>query len=222
MTIERAILCGSVREDSLSVPDGRPVRLRRWGARHNVELTIADVRQAMWREVPRGFEDLIDIATNVYCADQAIPRGGNDVENFGENWRRRLFFRIPVREVDLWRGSDLQGHLIDTLSFLSEDEYHFEFEPLTREPPLTKSFTFTDDPLEGTVDEVMLFSVGLDSTAGAVQEAVLDRRQVVLVHHRFTPKYLTVATVTSASCWPGMRPRPRQSISRSGSARRRT
>ena len=32
--------------------------------------------------------DLIDIATYVYVADQATPRGGAGVENAGAEWRR--------------------------------------------------------------------------------------------------------------------------------------
>jgi hypothetical protein len=50
-----------------------------------------------------------------------------------------------------------------------------------------------DQYLEGTVkrdeiDEVLLFSGGLDSLGGAVQEAVNNKRRVALVSHRSTPK----------------------------------
>jgi hypothetical protein len=107
MANERAILCGSVSDASLPVGDPRPLHLRMWGSHRNVHLTIEDVRREMVREVPPEFLDLLDIATYVYCADQAVTRGGSGVEDVGESWRRRPFFRIPVRKPDLWRGGDV-------------------------------------------------------------------------------------------------------------------
>src|SRR6266849_7150659 len=103
MANERLILCGSVGNGSLPFKDERSLRLRMWGPHANVHLTIQDVREAMLKQVPAVFLDLIDIATYVYCADQAVTRGGDGVSNFGENWRRNLFFRIPVRKPNFWK-----------------------------------------------------------------------------------------------------------------------
>jgi 7-cyano-7-deazaguanine synthase in queuosine biosynthesis len=188
MPNERLILCGSVKEDELPFEEAYPLRLRMWGPHRNVHLKIQDVREAMWRDVPTSLLDLIDIAVYVYCADQAITRGGDGVQDFGQNWRRRLFFRIPVRNVDLWNSKRTQAELVSTLSFLSEDEFHFQFEQLRKEEPFQHYLDFNTTPFEGTVEEVVMFSGGIDSLGGAVQEAVVDKRRIVLVNHRSTQK----------------------------------
>jgi 7-cyano-7-deazaguanine synthase in queuosine biosynthesis len=188
MPNERLILCGSVKEDELPFEEAFPLRLRMWGPHRNVHLKIQDVREAMWRDVPTSLLDLIDIAVYVYCADQAITRGGDGVQDFGQNWRRRLFFRIPVRNVDLWKSKRAQAVLVSTLSFLSEDEFHFQFEALQKEEPFQHYLDFNTAPFEGTVEEVVMFSGGIDSLGGAVQEAVVDKRGIVLVNHRSTQK----------------------------------
>src|SRR5262249_8976421 len=163
--------CGSVGEGSLPVVDKDPVRLRMWGSHSNVHLKIEDVREAMYKDVPSVFLDLIDIAVYVYCADQAITRGGGGIQDGGEigqNWRRTLFFRIPVRNPDVWESRSILPQLISTLSFLSEDEYHFEFEHLKKDTSLQGYLDFNATPYDGLVEEVALFSGGLDSLAGAV------------------------------------------------------
>ena len=47
---------------------------------------------------------------------------------------------------------------------------------------------FDTTPFAGEVEEVVMFSGGLDSLAGAVTEAVVGGRQVLLVHHRSNDK----------------------------------
>jgi 7-cyano-7-deazaguanine synthase in queuosine biosynthesis len=184
MPNERAILCDNV--SSTRIPFGKddPLRLHLWGPHENVSLCINDIREHLLLDIPPQFQDLIEVATYIYCADQAITRGGNGVETFGKDWRRRLFFRIPVRNPDLWNSSPLKTQLIETLSFLSEDEYHFEFTKLTYQPPAQQPLGL-DLP---SPDEILLFSGGLDSLGGAVQEAVIDQRKVALVMHRPTQK----------------------------------
>src|SRR5436190_23134916 len=127
MAVERAILCGNVREGGVPFDVRRPLRLRMWGPGANVHLTIEDIRRRMYRDVPAQFLDLIDLAVFVYCADQVVPRGSEADVEFGPDWRRKLFFRVPVRSPDLWNDDRVRTELVSTLAFLSEDEYHFEF-----------------------------------------------------------------------------------------------
>jgi hypothetical protein len=188
MANERGVLCGSASDRPLPADDPRPLHLRMWEPHRNVRLTIEDVRREMVGEVPPEFLDLLDIATYVYCADQAVTRGGSGAEDAGENWRRRLFFRVPVRKPDLWRRGEVLEQLVATLSFLSDDEYHFDFEPLAHEPPLQRYLDFRTTPFTGVVEEVVMFSGGLDSLGGAVQESVIDKRAALLVNHRSTQK----------------------------------
>jgi len=142
----------------------------------------------MLRTVPSPFVDLIEIATYVYCADQAVTRGGDGVKDYGENWRRHLFFRIPVRNPDLWGSAEVTEKLAGTLGFLSEDEYTFEFVKLDDAPAFQQYLHFADGNGGEGAEEVVLFSGGLDSLAGAVQEAVVDKRRIALVTHRPTQK----------------------------------
>ena len=77
-----------------------------------------------------------------------------------------------------------EGRLIETLSFLSEDEYDFDFVYLIDEPSTQRQLKFdTTFP-----EEVVMFSGGLDSLGGAVQEAVVDKRNIALVTHKSAPK----------------------------------
>ena len=188
MSNDRIILCGSVTDDSLPFKDPKLLRLRRWGSHQNVFLTIEDVSKAMVKDVPSLLLDLMDIAVYVYCADQVTTRGGDGVREFGDNWRRRFFFRIAVRNPDIWKSSPILDPLISTLSFLSEDEYQFEFESLTQNNPFPRYLDFGSTPYTGIAEEVVMFSGGLDSLGGAIQESILDKRKVVLVNHRSTPK----------------------------------
>jgi hypothetical protein len=187
MPTERVILCGSVSSADLPVRDPQPLRLARWGADANIHLMYEDVRLQLGQAPPQVWEDLLDIATFVYCADQAVTRGGDGVLDVGQAWRRQLYFRIAVRCPERWNSPGVQRMLTNALSFLSEDEYHFEFEPLG-ERPADDYFHFSRTPFDGLVDEVSLFSGGIDSFAGVVQAAKVDHRKVVLIHHRSNEK----------------------------------
>jgi hypothetical protein len=97
------------------------------GAGKNVNLRIDYITRTMLANVPDLLIDLLEVAAYVYCADQRLGRGSGKLTNFGENWRRSLHFSIPVRHLEVWQDSELQGLLAGTLSFLSDDSYTFEF-----------------------------------------------------------------------------------------------
>src|SRR5437868_9802834 len=114
---DRVILCGGVGASALPVPDRRPLRLTLGGDEPNVHFRTEDMRRAAWAAVPPQFCDLLDIAAYVFCADQAVSRGGLTDEHWGADWRRRLFFHIPVRCLDRWRDERIRAQLVRTLSF---------------------------------------------------------------------------------------------------------
>lgn len=188
MPTERMILCGDAPHARLPAADPAPLVLDTGGPGANVRLNLADLTRPMWRDVPDVLQDLLDLATYVYVADQAVSRGEDREADFGDAWRRRLFFRIAVREPAFWNRPDVGRGLLDVLSFLSEDEYHFEFVPPKRHRPGEPSLQFDGDPFDGRIEEVALFSGGLDSLAGAVRTAVARRTRMMLVHHRSNPK----------------------------------
>lgn len=188
MARSRPILCGAAGVRGLPAD---PVVLDIYGRGANVRFRLEEVRRAVWTDIPPAFRDLLDIAVYVYCADQAVRRAGGgrvDGPEIGGGWRRNFHFRIPVRRPDVWAAGPVYDHLVSTLSFLSDDEYRFEFVPLWKDASLDGFIDFATTPFEGRVEEVVLFSGGLDSLAGAIREAVTDRRRVLLVNHRSTEK----------------------------------
>ena len=188
MATPRAILCGGAAGDGLPFADAKPLALDAPSAAGNVRLSLDDLRAA-GRAVPPEFLDLLDIAAYVYVADQVVTRGKAGVDNAGANWRRQLFFRVPVRVPDLWSSEAVSGALASVLGFLSDDVYQFEFVP-RRGPPggAQQYFQFGDGGAGSDVDGVVMFSGGLDSLGGAVRELVTERRRALLVGHRSNPK----------------------------------
>ena len=169
MATERVILCGPVSSIRLPASDPKPLRLRAAAPGLNVRLPVEQLRGTLLATLPDRFLDLLEIAAYVYCADHAVPRGTERDVDFGQRWRRRLFFRMAVRDPDAWNYSRLRGPLTRTLSFLSEDEYHFEFERPRGGRAPEPFLRFQHTPFAGRIEEVGLFSGGLDSVAGAVQ-----------------------------------------------------
>lgn len=207
MAVERVVICGGVPavcEDS----DPTVLRLRLYGPGANVKREGDDLRDGVYDRFPPAFADLLDIAAYVYAADQAVTRrqAGGDFER---NWRRCLSFRIPVREPDRWRSAEVGEALVSVLSFLSEDEYHFQFEPGQFPSCQLWYLEGCGTAFTSLVDEVVMFSGGLDSLGGAVREVIRDRRRVLLVNHRSNPKpgprirdLLDALTHRSGDCRP--------------------
>jgi hypothetical protein len=166
------------------------VPLSLWGKDSNVTLKVSDISEKMVANIPSVLVDLLEIATYVYCADQASTRGGGTSRNYGAKWRRQFKFHIPVREPDLWTSEPVLSTLCDTLGFLSDDEYQFTFKNLDKPPPVDQYLDFGPGGTSGfQAEEVLLFSGGLDSLGGAIQEAIADNRSVALVSHRSSPKF---------------------------------
>jgi hypothetical protein len=139
--------------------------------------------------LPVALADLLEVATYVYCADQAFSRGGKRIVDYGQGWRRRFRFRIAVRLPELWSGPEVIEALVDGLSFMSDDTLEFEFSKLENPPDVSDYLNFNEStPNVAGIEEVCLFSGGLDSLAGAVKEILGDRRKVALVSHRSNPK----------------------------------
>ena len=112
------------------------------------------------------------------------PRGGTVRDELGAGWYRDLHFVIPVLEPAFWRAR--VDALTSALEFLTGDRFSFDFKnrnlSARQQPTL---------PLPGgipRVDEVVLFSGGLDSLAGALELLSNPARKVLLVTHRSANK----------------------------------
>lgn len=189
MSNNRLILCGGLSKPRGS-PQEKPIHLDLWGDNRNVDLKIKDISQRLTANIPSRLADLLEVAAYVYAADQATTRGGDGARNLGANWRRNFEFHIPVREPDAWSSQPVVDALTETLGFLSEDEYEFKFHRLGNPPQTEQYFEFGAGGSTGFAPEsVILFSGGLDSFSGAVQEVVQEKRRVILVSHRSSPKF---------------------------------
>jgi hypothetical protein len=148
-----------------------------------VRLKVTDITGPLTSDLPDVLSDLLELATYIYCADQAASRGGKSEFEYGAKWRRRFRFEVPVRRPEVWR--ELSGELARTLGFLSDDEYEFGFVKHPSPPRFSEYLPHTSAKDAGCeVDSVVLFSGGLDSLAGAVQEIFGCGHRVALVSHR--------------------------------------
>jgi len=186
------VICGGV--DTAQVQKGfETVLLDVQGKNKNVQLKIESISKAVMGNIPDEVLDLLEIGAYVYCADQHLSRGSEKLTNYGQAWRRDLHFKIPVRNVDLWQRHDLTQALETTLGFLSGETFRFEFvkavSPVSQE---SLYFEFTDDPLKP--DDVCLFSGGIDSFAGAVEQIVGKGQKLALVGHHSADKVKSVQT----------------------------
>ncbi len=134
--------------------------------------------------LPPRLLDLLEIASYVYGADRNIPRGSKgDVEY--HRWSREYHFAVRVRDHDFWQRPDVVASLDELLSFLSGNAcYRFEFDGghVTPQANLfdTEEFALTPNPDA----RVILYSGGLDSLAGVVEELDHSDRDLYLVSHR--------------------------------------
>jgi 7-cyano-7-deazaguanine synthase in queuosine biosynthesis len=119
-------------------------------------------------------EDLLNAATSAYIADLRVPRN-----SAFDSWTRDIALHLFVRSERPW--DDIAPVFSRLLSFLTGDRWTIH----TRRAPDTYSPATGREPRERialTAKTVSLFSGGLDSYIGAIDQLV-DGGQVVLVGH---------------------------------------
>jgi hypothetical protein len=151
----------------------------------NVHIKIHEIVDQLTTNVAAVPADLLEIAAFIYVADQAIRRAGKKEINYGDKWYRNYRFEIAVREPDFWNQSKVRNALIETLDFLSGDTFEIAFCKNHSPTPLSEYLDFgRANPNPEGVKRVLLFSGGLDSLAGAVEEIFHHQRRVALVSHK--------------------------------------
>jgi len=184
----RLVLCSGAQ-----VPPGSPLRVDRkivevdaLDSKSNVHIRLENVTNAFAQKLPARFVDLLELATYVYCADCEASRGPGWLDDGStERWDRDFHFVMPVRDLSFWTEQSVQGHLVESLEFLSGDHFTFDFLQLERERPVQEYLRIVeiqDEPFY-QAERVVMFSGGLDSLAGAVESAALGK-PLVLVSHR--------------------------------------
>lgn len=123
--------------------------------------------------------DLLVIAALVNAADTRVSRA----LNAQDGWTREIDLYAPVSDKALWEG--LAEHLQNSLRFLTGDRWRLFFRA---RPKRFATIVSPPDklPLDG-IDEVCLFSGGLDSLIGAI-DLISEKRKLLLVSHYWDGK----------------------------------
>jgi Queuosine biosynthesis protein QueC len=163
---ERYVFCGGLsaghnRPEALHIDVNAPARSSK-----RVNLHIADISGPLADNIPDVLTDMLEIAAYVYCADQFTKRGSTQMTDMGTK-------------------PDVIDALKETLDFLSEDEFEFDFVQARNSVPLQSYLGFADPAAQViSPDELILFSGGLDSLSGAVDALVGAGKRVALVSHQ--------------------------------------
>jgi hypothetical protein len=127
--------------------------------------------------------DLLRIAAYAFAADQQVSRGGQ-ADVYGDSWRREFHIYLPVPDLSFWRREEVVQALQSALSFVSDDQWNFEFVAAGREPPPSNfPLNFDSSETMGDPDVVCLFSGGLDSLCSVVEQTRELGRRPALVGH---------------------------------------
>jgi 7-cyano-7-deazaguanine synthase in queuosine biosynthesis len=168
------------------------LRLSIDGRNVGMTLRISQFNKQLVEGLRHRALDLLEIAALVYCADASVSRGGPADQKMGEKWHRRFVVEMPVRDVTFWQSGDVIAPLEETLMFLSGDRFEFTFSHKSdEEAERSRFFKFGLDSA-WRPDRVLMFSGGLDSFAGALEEIAEHKHQVALVSHYSASKIAPV------------------------------
>ena len=176
------ILCeGAAVPPGVKESDHKIVRVAAHGPDAN--LRLESLGPKLYENLGPVANDLVHLAAYVYTADRLVSRGGKDV--FGERWKRRFHFVLPVHARAIWESPRVSKLLVETLKFLSDDSFTFTFVDAGQVNQRVQ--TYLDLATYTKVTSVALFSGGLDSLAGIVWDHVQNGERSVLVSHRPAP-----------------------------------
>lgn len=176
-------------EAVVGVGNGRePLRIRLEGKDATFRLRADRISAALVGPIEPRLEDLLDIAAIVFAADSSVKRGSDTRPGMGEAWRRSFDFHIQVRDLAFWSRSEVTSALGDAVTLLTEDIVSFSFCAREAGTPAQEFLAFDPHAAAFAADEVLLFSGGLDSFAGALETLSTSDARVVLVTHRSSQK----------------------------------
>ena len=152
----------------------------------NVRIELPNFVRDVYH-LPNRILDLLELAAYVYCADRKVSRGAKHLVEY-QSWARSFHFVIKVRDYQFWKKPEVAKSLASALTFMTGDrEYRFTFHP-GHSTPRTSLFDAEQFQLASQDDQdIMLFSGGLDSLAGAIRSLETDDRHICLVSHQSQP-----------------------------------
>jgi 7-cyano-7-deazaguanine synthase in queuosine biosynthesis len=135
--------------------------------------------------VPDRFLDLLEIASYIFAADRIAYRGPAEAVEY-QSWARNISFSIRVRDVDFWTQEPVKRSLSAAIEFMTGDEaWKFSFID-GHSTPSTGLFDSSSYSLSEILpdSEIVLFSGGADSLAGALEILTSSKKRVLLVSHQ--------------------------------------
>ncbi|WP_374433342.1 hypothetical protein [Tabrizicola sp.] len=170
-------------------PDqGNLINLRIDGPNPNFRLATERITASALAPLDPVVEDLLHIASAVFFADSTVRRGGGTRPQMGVSWRRNFRITVQVFSPDLWSRSEVVSALEDAMGFLTEDRYEFRFDKTNGHGPAQGLLDLDPKGAAFRAEEVILFSGGLDSFAGALEALSTSGHNVLLVSHRSAQK----------------------------------
>jgi hypothetical protein len=142
------------------------------GSENNIGSNVLNLMK-QWSYLPSPTAlDLLDTSIAAVMADKLVKR---QTESW-DGWTRDIRLHVAVRDVNLWQQSAGKA-LCDLLQFLSGDRWHLEF----------RAYAKNDVLPEGSnkllAQGVILFSGGLDSFVGAIDEITSGHNVLLVSHH---------------------------------------
>jgi 7-cyano-7-deazaguanine synthase in queuosine biosynthesis len=135
----------------------------------NFRINVENTERILFQHLGDIERDLLDVAMAVYVADRISHRApGHPDDWFVRMTGRSMKLRIPVRRDRIWNDPEVKRLLINTLEYLTADEWKISFVPRTSHTN-QQAALFPSEPKNPFVG---LFSGGLDSFAGAVLQAL--------------------------------------------------
>jgi len=116
--------------------------------------------------------DVLYFTSIIYTLDKLIPRNAS-----ADNWSREINVSIPVSNIELWNNG--KKELEEGLAFLTSDNWNLTFVKVKRPYFQQKNNTL---PLNANIDNICLFSGGLDSLAGGINLAD-EKNNILFISH---------------------------------------
>ncbi len=161
------------------LPQPRSAELVAFGRYFVNDLRIT---RAFSRRLDPLLADWIDTALFVYLADRLSLRRRHTSQHYALQWGRKLHLKVPVRIPEVWTRLEIYESLQRLLHFFTEDDWQIEFVKDCKTQRLSESQNSLLPAWEPSPVRVALYSGGLDSFAGTVQQiAELPEHQFVLV-----------------------------------------
>ncbi|EAQ12488.1 7-cyano-7-deazaguanine synthase in queuosine biosynthesis [Maritimibacter alkaliphilus HTCC2654] len=159
------------------------LRLEIDGNPAGVKVCISHLNAQLVADLPDRALDLLEVAAVVYGADAAVSRGGTADQQMGKMWHRHFQVDMPVRDRAFWQSEDVVLALEEMLMFLSGDRFVFRFVAKEDGEAERSLFFKFDEGSAWQATRVLMFSGGLDSFAGALEEIAERGERVALVSH---------------------------------------